>query len=187
MAFLTQQQLVALGFKRVGKNVKLSDKASIYNAALIEIGDNSRIDDFCVLSAGAGGIAIGSNVHIAVYSSFIGAGRIDVHDFANVSSRVGIYSSNDDYSGHFMTNPTVPEQFTGVTKADVILERHVIVGSGTIVLPGITMRLGSVAGALSLIKKDCDQFGIYAGTPAKKVGIRSKRFLDLEREYRAGK
>ncbi len=186
MAFLSRQQLAALGFKCLGENVKLSDKASVHNAAFIEIGNHSRIDDFCVLSAGPGGIRIGRNVHIAVYSSLIGAGRIDVHDFANVSSRVGIYSSNDDYSGQFITNPTVPDRFTGVTKADVVLERHVIIGSGTIILPDVRMRLGSVAGALSLIKKDCDEFGIYAGVPARRVGTRSKRLLDLEREYLAG-
>lgn len=186
MAFLTQPQLEAFGFRRIGRNVKLSDKVSIYNPAAIEIGDYSRVDDFCVLSAGSGGIAIGRNVHVAVYTSLIGGGRVELHDFANISSRVSIYSSNDDYSGRFMTNPTVPERFTGVTKADVILERHVIIGSGAVILPGVRMRLASVAGALSLVKKNCDDFGIYAGVPAKKIGTRSDQLLDLEAKYLAG-
>lgn len=185
MAFLTQQQLTTIGFKHIGRDVKLSDKASVHNAALIEIGDHSRIDDFCVLSAGSGGISVGRNVHVAVYSSLIGGGRIELHDFANISSRVSIYSSNDDYSGRLMTNPTVPEQFTGITKADVVLERHVIIGSGSVILPGVRMRLGSVAGALSLIKQDCDEFGVYVGVPARKVDMRSNRLLDLELKYLA--
>lgn len=31
MAYYTQEQLINLGFKLIGQNVKISDKASIYN------------------------------------------------------------------------------------------------------------------------------------------------------------
>ena len=50
MAYLTEDELKTLGFKSLGENVKISDKASIYDAHNIQIGDNSRIDDFCVIS-----------------------------------------------------------------------------------------------------------------------------------------
>lgn len=52
---------------------------------------------------------IGNYIHIAVYSSLIGSGRITLMDYSNISSRVSIYSSNDDYSGNYMSNPMVPE------------------------------------------------------------------------------
>ena len=65
MAFLTEIALKEHGFKRLGKGVKISSKASIYNAGNISIGDNTRIDDFCIISAGEEGIEIGRNVHIA--------------------------------------------------------------------------------------------------------------------------
>lgn len=61
MAYYTDEELKNFGFKFVGKNVKISDKASIYNFDQISIGDNSRIDDFCVIS---GKVKIGRNVHI---------------------------------------------------------------------------------------------------------------------------
>ena len=85
MAFLTEDQIKAMGFLRVGKNCLLSDKASYYNCKNIKIGNNVRIDDFCVLSAGIGGIEIGNYIHIAVYSSLIGAGKIVLNDFCNIS------------------------------------------------------------------------------------------------------
>ena len=50
MAYLTEEQLQSMGFKFLGDEVKISDKASIYNCDQIEIGDYSRIDDFCLLS-----------------------------------------------------------------------------------------------------------------------------------------
>ncbi|MBM3059473.1 dTDP-4-amino-4,6-dideoxy-D-glucose acetyltransferase VioB, partial [Escherichia coli] len=56
MAYLDEIQLKEMGFKSVGENVKISDKASFYGCDNISIGNNVRIDDFCVFSAGEGGI-----------------------------------------------------------------------------------------------------------------------------------
>jgi galactoside O-acetyltransferase len=183
MSFYSQDELQGFGFKRLGREVRLSRKASIYNPANIEIGDFSRIDDFCVLSAGEGGISIGKHVHIAVFCSLIGNGRIELADYSNISSRVSIYSSNDDYSGEFMTNPTVPIQFTHVSHAPVTVGRHVIIGAGSIVLPGVTLHEGAGVGALSLVKQDCESFGMYAGSPARQVGKRSMKLLEIESQF----
>ncbi|MNF55058.1 dTDP-4-amino-4,6-dideoxy-D-glucose acyltransferase [compost metagenome] len=187
MGLLTREQIENMGFSHVGENPRLSDKASYYNCRNIVIGDNVRIDDFCVLSAGNGGIEIGSYIHVAVYSSLIGAGKIILSDFSNISSRVSIYSSNDDYSGAAMTNPMVPEEFTNVTHADVTVGRHVIIGSGCVVLPGVTLEEGVAVGALSLVSKNCDAFGIYSGVPVRRIKERRKDVLTLEENFRGGK
>lgn len=184
MSFFSLNELKAIGFKKIGKSVQLSKKASIYNPGNIEIDDYSRIDDFCILSAGIGGIKIGRNVHLAVYTSLIGSASIHIDDFASVSSRVAVYSSNDDYSGKFMTNPTVAAEFTNVNNAPVIISRHVIVGAGSVILPGVTLDEGSAIGALSLVRNDCEAFGVYAGTPAKKIADRQKDLLQLEKVFR---
>ncbi|MFS6538276.1 acyltransferase [Idiomarina loihiensis] len=183
MAFLTEVELTKLGFSGLGSNVLISNKASIYNPANISIGSNVRIDDFCVLSAGVGGIEIGSNIHIAVFSSIIGVGRVTLSDFCNISSRVSIYSSNDDYSGTSMTNPTIPDEYKNVTVADVYIGRHVIIGSGSVILPGVMIGHGSAVGALSLVNKDCEENKIYSGVPAKYLKEREKDFLKLEKEF----
>jgi galactoside O-acetyltransferase len=116
MAFLPENVLRSIGFKYLGNNVKLSDKASIYNAGAISIGDNTRIDDFCILSAGVNGITLGRHIHITCYSMMMGQGRIIMENFSGLSSRVAIYSSSDDYSGVAMANPTVPIEFTNGTR-----------------------------------------------------------------------
>lgn len=183
MAIMVREAIAQLGFASVGENVQISDRASFYGASRISIGSNVRIDDFCVLSAGAGGINIGAHVHIAVYSSLIGAGKIILSDFCNISSRVSIYSSSDDYSGSTMSNPTVPNEYTGVTHADVFLGRHVIVGSGSVILPGVTLEDGVAVGALSLVNKNCEAFGIYSGTPVRRTSGRKRDLLELERAF----
>jgi len=179
----TAQELNSLGFASVGSNVLISRQASFYGAARISIGDNVRIDDFCVLSAGAGGISIGSHIHIAVYSSIIGAGAVTLNNFCNISSRVSIYSSNDDYSGEYMTNPMVDACYTNVSHAPVVIGKHVIVGSGSIVLPGVTLGDGCAVGALSLVIKSLDAWGVYVGQPAKYIKARSCGLLALEEKF----
>ena len=78
---LGREAVEALGFASVGENVQISDRASFYGSNRISLGSNVRIDDFCVFSAGVGGISIGDYVHVAVYSSLIGAGKITLSDF----------------------------------------------------------------------------------------------------------
>lgn len=187
---LSRKAIERMGFASVGDNVQISDRASFYGAARIALGSNVRIDDFCVLSAGMVGmvgISIGQHVHIAVYSSLIGAGKITLSDFCNISSRVSIYSSSDDYSGATMTNPTVPSEYTGVTHAEVFLGKHVIVGSGSVILPGMTLADGVAVGALSLVNRNCEAYGVYAGNPARRINERKRDLLELEQQFMASK
>lgn len=187
MATLSRDSIEKLGFEFVGENVQISNLATFYGTGRISLGDNVRIDDFCVLSAGAGGICIGQHVHIAVYSSLIGAGRITLSDFCNISSRVSIYSSSDDYSGASMTNPTVPNPYTNVTHAAVVLGKYGIVGSGSVILPGVVLEEGVAIGALSLVKDRCEAFGIYAGNSLRRIKDRMKNLLELELQLIASK
>lgn len=183
MSFLDKDIIDRMGFLSVGQNVRLSEHASFHGASRLSIGDNVRIDDFCVLSAGAGGIRIGKNVHLAAFTSLMGAGSIHLDDYSGLSARVSIYSSSDDYSGAAMTNPTVPTEFTNVFHADVYVGKHVIVGCGSVVMPGVRLEEGVVIGALSFVDDDCMAFGIYAGVPVRRIKERRRDFLKLEHRF----
>jgi len=183
MAYLERPALKSLGFVTLGEDVRISDRASIYNASAIKLGSHVRVDDFCILSAGLGGIVLGDHIHIAAYTSLIGAGRITVDDFGNVSSRVSIYSSSDDYSGATMTNPTISEKYKNVHAEDVVISRHVIIGCGSVVLPGAILGEGVAIGALSVVKGDCAPFGVYVGAPARRVRERSRKLLAVEARF----
>lgn len=179
--FFSREELLAIGFKSVGVDVRLSKKASIYGAKDIEVGDNVRIDDFCILS---GKITIGNNVHIAAYSAIFGGTEgVFISDFANISSRVSVYSVNDDYSGETLTNPTIPNDYKNVTSAPVYIERHVIIGATSVVLPGVTLKEGSAFGSFSFIKNDSEPWSLNTGVPCKMIGRRKKELLNLEKTY----
>jgi len=181
MAFLNDEQLAAQGFKSLGKNVRISDKAAIYNPENIVIGDNSRIDDFCVIS---GRVEIGRNVHIAVFCNVAGGEKgVFLADFSGLAYGCHVFSQSDDYSGKSLTNPTVPDKYKVEAKAAVHLERHVIIGACSIILPGVTIAEGSSVGAMSMVTKTTLPWSVYFGIPAKKIKERQQDLLNLEKEY----
>ena len=102
-------------------------------------------------------------MYIAAYCGLYGRGGIEMEDFSTLSSRVAIYSSNDDYSGGALTNPTVPEEYRNVEYAKVIINKHCIIGSGTIILPGVEIGEGTAVGAMSLCNTDIEEWSVYAG------------------------
>jgi acetyltransferase-like isoleucine patch superfamily enzyme len=181
MAFYTREALKSIGFRSLGYNVLISDKASIYNADQIDIGDNSRIDDFCVLS---GKIRIGRNVHIAVFCNVAGGEKgVVLEDFSGLAYACQVFSQSDDYSGQTLTNPTVPDEFKKETKAPVIIGRHSIVGASSLILPGVTLAEGTAVGAMTMVTKDTESWSVYFGAPAKKIKDRQKDLLQLEKIY----
>ena len=185
MGFYTPEELAGLGLARVGRGVLLSRRAVLHGAARISIGDHTRIDDFCLISAGAGGVQIGRHSHLAVMCSLIGAARIEVGDYCGISGKASVYSSSDDFGGEWMTNPTLPAEFTRVQSAPVRFGAHSVVGAGGVVMPGTEFGEGAVLGSLSLAKGVLQPFGIYGGVPARRLRERSRRLLDLQRDFEA--
>lgn len=177
----SSDELRELGIIKIGSNVMISKKVSIYGASDISIGHNVRIDDFCILS---GKITLGNYIHIAAYSAlFGGKAGIVVEDYAGFSSRTTIYAASDDYSGETMTNPTIPEKYKNVRQGQVTIKKHVIVGASCIILPGAILGEGSAVGAMSLINKSIDAWGIYGGVPARRTKDRKKNILELEERF----
>jgi galactoside O-acetyltransferase len=175
-SFYTREELSGLGLKSFGEDVLLSRKASIYFPETISLGSHVRIDDFCILS---GQIEIGSFVHISAYTAIYARYGVQVKDFVTISARNLIFSQSDDYSGEFMTNPMIPNDFRHVRGGRVTFEPYSIIGAGSIILPGITIGEGSAVGAMSLMTSDAEPWKIYAGIPAKIIKDRSRNILQL--------
>jgi len=182
MAYYTPEELTSIGFKYIGKNVKISDKASIYNMDTIEIDDNSRIDDFCIVS---GKIKIGRNVHITPQCLIAGGEKgIVFEDYTTVAYGVKIFTQSDDYTGSTMVNSTIPDKYKTEYKKEVILKEHTIVGASAVIMPGVVLEEGTSVGAMSLVLKDTKAWSIYVGIPARKISDRKKDMLKKVIEYK---
>lgn len=177
-SYYTEEELSQIGLKSYGVKVQLSRHVKIYGADKITLGNCVRIDDFCILS---GDITIGSYVHIAAYCGLFG--EIKMANYTAISAHSCLYARSDDYSGKYMTNPTLPSNLTNLHIAPIILEKHAIIGAGCIILPGVTLAEGTAIGAASLVRKSTEPFGIYVGNPAKRIKERHRNILSLELEH----
>lgn len=179
-SYYSGEELAALGLKSYGKDVLISRKASIYGAGEISLGSHVRIDDFCILS---GNISIGNYVHLAAGSMlFAGADGISIGDYCGISSRCCVYSKTDDFSGRFLANPTVPAKYANVTGQHVEIGRFAQIGSGSTLLPGAMLAEGAALGAMSLLSRETEPWGVYYGNPARRVGQRSREMEQLARQ-----
>jgi galactoside O-acetyltransferase len=175
-SFYTEKELAELGLKQYGKNVLISRKCSIYSPAKISIGDNVRIDDFCILS---GEITLGSHIHIAAYCALFGAFGIEMEDYSGLSIRCTILSASDDFSGNYLTGPMMPQHTTNIKGGKVVLKKYTVAGANCVILPNVTIETGVAVGTMSLINKTLAEWGIYVGIPAKRIGEREKGLLKL--------
>lgn len=175
-SFYTDEELSQIGFKSIGKDIKISRKTSIYSPQNISIGDNVRIDDFCILS---GKITLGSHIHISAYVALYGAMGIVMEDYTGISPKSIVYSAMDDFSGEYLIGPIHPDKTTNVTGGVVTIKRFVQVGSNVVVFPNLIIGEGVAVGACSLVTKSLPAWGIYVGIPVRKIKDRSKKMKGL--------
>lgn len=179
--YLETDELRDLGFSHVGETVTVHSTANIVGCENVSIGSNVRIDAFVSIIASSP-VEIGNYVHIGSGCYLSAVRPITLKNFTGLSQNVAIYTATDDYHGFSLTNPTVPKEYTNLRAGAVTLREHVIVGSGSVIMPDLLLDLGSCVGALSFISKSTKAWGVYAGRPASKIADRSRDLLALQSE-----
>jgi galactoside O-acetyltransferase len=171
-------------FGSVGHDVRVHKSCIIFGGKRIHIGSHVRIDCFSLLSAGEQGITIGDHVHIAVGVCLFGSGgRIKVDDFAGISARTLLYTATDDYTAGHLTGPTIPDEYRKLIVGDIVLNKHSVIGCGSVVMP-CTIGVAATVGALSFVNRNVPDFDVVAGIPAVRRSSRSREILDSEKQLR---
>ena len=175
-SFYSEQELNALGFKKLGNPVYISRHATFYGVENMVIGSYVRIDDFCLLS---GKITIGSHVHISAYCGLYGSKEIELENYTGLSPRCTVFSASDDFSGNYLISPMVEGYLTNVTGGKVLIKKYSQIGAGCIILPNLTIDEGVAVGAMSFVNSHLPEWSICVGIPAKKIKDRDRGLLDL--------
>ena len=170
--------------KSLGKNVIIGKTVRIRYPEFVEIGNNVIIDDFTYISTS---LKIHAYVHISAGCKIIG-GRgafVEMFEFSTLAPNVVLSAGSDDYMSGIAT-PLVPMEFKRNAKiGKIILNKHCIVGTGSVVLPDVVFEEGACLGALSLANKSLLGYTLYAGIPAKRLKLRNMSDIrNLENKFR---
>ncbi len=158
-SYFISQTSLKKKFKKIGKNCKISNKASFIGEKNIIIGNNVRVDDFAVIVAYDGNITIGSDTHIGSLSYILGSGGVKIGNSCNISQGVKIYSKSDNYK--------MKKKKT--YKAKVVISDNCIIGSNVVILPGSKLNKNVRIGALTIVNKEIKSNNLYFGTQTKKL------------------
>jgi maltose O-acetyltransferase len=112
-------------------------------------------------------ITFGSNVGINSGSYINGVGGIDFGNYVLIGSNVTISSGEHPIKGRspsIYSRPTIPKK--------IIIEDDVWIAAGAVILPGVTLSVGTVVGANSVVTKSTEPYSVMVGAPARKVKTR---------------
>lgn len=180
MGYYSRKELENMGFKKLGKKVMVSTLAQIYKPELIELGDQVRIDDFCILS---NNIKIGSYVHIAARTLVDGGiAGITFEDYTGAAYNCIVIASSDSYKLESCFGPCcLPEYRKKVVNKEVVVGKYSILGSFSLVLPGTQIAEGCSFGAYSLIMGTTEAWNFYNGQPIIKIRENDKGIIEMAR------
>ena len=159
--------------KKVGIDCRIHETAILNNPELIEVGHHVAIDIGVYCSTQ---LTVGDYVHIAPYVCIIGGkgAMLTMGKLSGIAAGSKIVCASDDFTKKLL-NPQIPRKYKNVINKPVIMEDFTCVGVNSVVMPGVTMKKGSVLGANSLLMNDTEEWGIYVGNPARKISVRDSQ------------
>jgi maltose O-acetyltransferase len=115
-----------------------------------------------------GRMKLGSNIGINSGTYLNALGGLELGNHVLIGSNVTISAGRHPIEGRF---PSVYERPCEPLK--IIIEDDVWIGAGAVIMPGITLRKGTVVGANSVVTKSTEEYDIVVGAPAKRVRKRT--------------
>lgn len=155
-----------------GKGVKIYPMAKITKPEVVDLDDECRIGDFVFIYAGDG-VKIGKNTDVQPHTTIWGGGLTIIGD--RVSTGPGTVFLSATYS-HEKGLKMVDGLGEGTAKAlggKLEIGNDVYIGAKCVIMP-VKVGEGAVIGAGSFVNKDLEPWGIYVGSPAKKIGERER-------------
>ncbi|WP_044914237.1 MULTISPECIES: acyltransferase [unclassified Butyrivibrio] len=128
---------------KIGKGSRIGLRTRVIRPSKIQIGERSIINEYCHLD-GRGGLTIGDDCSISIYSKIITASH---------------KANSKDFEYY---------------EAPVSMGDHVWIGCNAIILDGSILNDGCIIGAGAVIKGTVEENAIYIGNPATKVKERNK-------------
>ncbi|URQ65071.1 acyltransferase [SAR86 cluster bacterium] len=98
------------------------------------------------------------------------SGKVEIGKYVHTARSLTIFSSNHQYDN----SESIPYSKESILKK-VRIEDFVWIGANVTILPGVTVKRGSIIASGSVVTKDVEEYSIVGGNPAKHI-----KFRDIE-------
>jgi acetyltransferase-like isoleucine patch superfamily enzyme len=150
---------------------KLADIEDSQQGTRILIEDGVQIDSFVRIKAsgGLGDVQIGRNSYINSGVVIYTGNGVKIGENVLIASNCTLAPTNHEFE---LRDRRIVDQRFQPSRGGILIEDDVWIGANCVILDGAIIRRGCVVGALSLVRNELDPYGIYYGSPAKKMGER---------------
>ena len=158
--------------KFCGKDVKIYPMAKIAFPHVVELGDNCKVRDFAFIFAGEG-FKVGEYTDIQPHTIVWGGGLTIIGDRVSTGPGTVFLSATYSHAPGLRMVDGLPEGYAKAIGGKLVVGDDVYIGARSVIMP-VTIGEGAVIGAGSFVNKEVEPYGIYVGSPAKKIGERPK-------------
>ena len=133
-------------------------------------GFGCRIEAYPQKSSNDEVLLIGKNVEINDYVHIAAGEKIVIGDNVLIASKVFISDINHgNYKGFNQDSPLTTPNSRQLSTSPVVIKDNVWIGEGVCIMSGVTIGIGCIIGASSVVTKDVPDYCIALGSPAKAI------------------
>jgi len=150
--------------------VTFGEHVVVRGADRIRVGNNVFVDHGAYLNPSIvndrrGFIAIGDNVEIGPHCVLWGGGGLTIGNHVHIGAHVHVTTQQGEHLAHCGPDPFI------VNVAPVVIDDHVLVYSGAIVVPGVRIGHHAVIAAGAVVTKDVAPHTLVGGVPARVLRV----------------
>ena len=118
-------------------------------------------------------IFIGENVYINYNCTILDGVKVSIGNNVLIAPNVSITATTHPIDPDERRRDKINKANVSIKKP-VVIEDDVWIGMNAVILPGVTIRKGTIVGAGAVVTKSTGEYEIVAGVPAKKIGNAKK-------------
>lgn len=155
-------------FGKVGSHVIIESSVLVFHPESISLGNNVYVGHLTILHGYyKNRMVIGDGTWVGQMCYFHSGGGIEIGKNVGIGPQVKILTSSHD-----LENTGKPIIQNELIFGKVIIEDDCDIGTGAIILPGVTIGSGAQVGAGAVVTKNVKPYSIVGGVPAKLIRSR---------------
>lgn len=159
--------------KFCGEDVKVYSLSKILSPENAELDDHCRILDYNFIDAGPM-FKLGKYSIITWQCVIEGRAKTLIGDRVFIGPGTKILTSTYEFNGYYTCELLPQDEVHKTRYGDITIDDDAYIGANSVIMPGVHIGRGALVGSNTFVNKDLEEWGIYVGSPCKRIGTRQQ-------------